>query len=137
MGVMVDTNVWSLALRRLPEQLSPRETEYVAELATLLGRDDAWLLGAVRQEVLSGIRSEVAFRRIRRQLQGAFPVRTEPHDYERAAEVSNTLRAGGVASSPVDALLCAVAERVTVPVFTLDQDFERYSSLLGLDLHQP
>lgn len=137
MGVMVDTNVWSLALRRLPHQLSPAESEQVNELARLLGRDDAWLLGAVRQEVLSGIRSEIAFRRIRRQLQGAFPVPTEPSDYERAAEISNTSRAGGIASSPVDALLCAVAERVAVPIFTLDGDFERYSSVLGLPLHRP
>lgn len=134
---MVDTNIWSLALRRLPEQLSESERQSVSELANLLSRDDAWLLGAVRQEVLSGIRSEIAFRRIRRQLQGAFPVPTEPSDYERAAEVSNTLRAGGVASSPVDALLCAVAERVAVPVFTLDRDFERYASILGLELHRP
>ncbi len=120
-----------------------RDRQSVADRAVRLSLRDmlvareALIIGPVRQEVLTGLRDPNRFDRVREGLRGVDDVALTSYDYERAAEISNTLRAGGVASSPVDALLCAVAERVSVPVFTLDRDFERYASALGLELHRP
>ncbi len=133
--VIVDSNVWSVFFRRDRQATDDRAVRL--SLRDMLVAREALIIGPVRQEVLTGLRDPDRFLRVREGLRGVEDVPLISYDYERAAEVSNTLRAGGVASSPVDALLCAVAERVAVPVFTLDQDFERYSSLLGLDLHQP
>ena len=133
--VIVDSNVWSVFFRRDRQTTADRAVRL--SLRDMLVSREALIIGPVRQEVLTGLRDPDRFLRVREGLRGVEDVPLISYDYERAAEISNTLRAGGVASSPVDALLCAVAERVAVPVFTLDQDFARYSSLLGLELHQP
>ena len=51
MKIIVDTCVWSLALRR-KESLEP---EYVNKLKELIKEVRAQLIGPVRQELLSGI----------------------------------------------------------------------------------
>lgn len=76
MRVVVDTSVWSLALRRnTPSQAMP----VVNQLRDLIVDGRVVLLGAVRQEVLSGIRHIEQFTRLRdsHPLQlafGLFPV---------------------------------------------------------------
>jgi hypothetical protein len=72
MMVLVDTPVWSLALRRKPEQLSPRERQLTETLAELVRAGRVQLLGPVRQELLSGIREEAQVRKLRDYLR-AFP----------------------------------------------------------------
>ena len=52
MSVLVDTSVWSLALRRREASEHPA----VQELRDLIDETRAHLIGEVRQEVLSGIR---------------------------------------------------------------------------------
>jgi predicted nucleic acid-binding protein len=61
MNVLVDTSVWSLALRRN----SPRGTAAEMELAELIREGRVLMLGAIRQELLSGIRSNEQFKRLR------------------------------------------------------------------------
>jgi predicted nucleic acid-binding protein len=133
--VVVDSTVWSVFFRR--DRQSSGDRAIRLALRDMLVAREALMIGPVRQEVLSGLREADRFRRVREGLRGVDDLPLIRYDYERAAEISNTLRAGGVASSPVDALLCAVAERVAVPIFTLDQDFQRYSNVLGLPLHSP
>lgn len=50
MNVLVDTSVWSLALRRAPRNLSSAEKAIVAEVAGLIDEGGAKLIGLVRQE---------------------------------------------------------------------------------------
>jgi predicted nucleic acid-binding protein len=133
--VIVDSNVWSVFFRRDRQAADDRVVRL--SLRDMLVAREALIIGPVRQEVLTGLRDPDRFLRVREGLRGVEDVTLISYDYERAAEISNVLRAGGVASTPVDALLCAVAERVTVPIFTLDQDFERYSTVLGIELHRP
>jgi predicted nucleic acid-binding protein len=33
-------------------------------------------------------------------------------------------------------LICAVAERLEAPIFTLDRDFEHYRDILGTELYE-
>lgn len=130
MKVIVDTSVWSLALRkRTPAHAT------AGELRRLVTQGRVAMLGPVRQELLSGLRDTSVFRCLRDHLR-AFP--DEPldrEDYERAAEHFNTCRAAGVQGSNTDFLLCAVAERRAFRVLTTDADFKRYAALLPVRLH--
>ena len=134
MRVLVDTTVWCLALRRPASKLSPEEVSVRDAWAELVDDDRVLVLGVVRQEVLSGIRDRQQFDKLRDALR-AFPdVVIEQDDHERAAELFNMFRSHGVQSSVVDALLCAVARRLDVAIFTLDADFPRYAGLCPLTL---
>lgn len=132
MKVLIDTSVWSLALRRR----APVHAA-VDELRRLVVQGRAGIVGPVRQELLSGIRDRVAFERLRDHLR-AFP--DEPItsvDYERAAGCLNICRAKGIQGSNTDFLLCAVAERLRLPIFTTDDDFLAFSRVLPVRLHRP
>jgi predicted nucleic acid-binding protein len=136
MMVLVDTPVWSLALRRSPTDLSPRQRSVRKALEELISEGRVVLLGAIRQELLSGIREDSQYQRLRNSLR-AFPnVDLIAEDYEEAARISNLCRTGGIAGSPVDFLICAVALRREWSIFTLDQDFARYSRHIPLRLFQ-
>lgn len=137
MRVLLDTPIWSFALRRRRRALSPGELRLVGEWATLIRHRRVVMVGPVRQELLSGVRDPGAFERLRDRLR-AFP--DEPlttEDYERAAYSHNRCRASGIAGSAVDFLLCAVALRLGTPVFTTDLDFVTYARVLPLALHRP
>lgn len=64
MKSLVDTAVWSLALRRRTGDLSPGERRIVFEWRELVKKGRAALIGSIRQEVLSGIRRESDFGRL-------------------------------------------------------------------------
>src|SRR5262245_36162992 len=98
----------------------------VTALAGLIQDGRALLLGAVRQELLSGVRSHDQFDSLRERLR-AFPdIELEMADYEEAAAFSNKCRTGGVQGSSIDFLICAVAVRRQAQVLTTDKDFEHY-----------
>ncbi len=135
MMVLVDTPVWSLALRREPEQLSPGERRLTETLAELVREGRVELLGPVRQELLSGIREDVQFRKLREYLR-AFPeTPLDAKDYEEAAGMNNRCRARGIAGSAIDFLICAAAHRRGWTILTTDRDFQSYGSVLGLRLY--
>ncbi len=135
MMVLVDTPVWSLALRRRPENLSSPERQLTEALAELIREGRVQLLGPIRQELLSGLREEAQFRKLRDYLR-AFPENPlELSDYEDAARMNNRCRARGIAGSAVDFLICAAALRRGWTIFTTDQDFQNYASVLALRLH--
>jgi predicted nucleic acid-binding protein len=137
MTVLVDTSVWSLALRRRSRGLSAEEELVRDELAELIREGRAHMIGPVRQEVLSGIRSRNQYERLRQDLRAFEDPRLGVEDYEEAALASNHCRAAGVSGSPVDFLICSVALRRNWPVFTMDSDFARYARHLPLRLHRP
>jgi predicted nucleic acid-binding protein len=134
MNVLVDTTVWSLALRRKPVDRNREEGTIVQLLAGLVGRGDAQMIGVVRQELLSGIREETQFLRLRKALRFYDDTTLETEDHEEAARMSNTCRRRGIAGSSIDFLLCAVAARRRWMIFTTDPDFKRYARVLDLHL---
>ena len=132
--ILVDTPVWSLALRRKAKDLSPAERRTIQVLHRIVDEGRAELLGPVRQELLSGLREESQLRRLRDYLR-AFPdAPVGTQDYEEAARASNQCRRAGIATSPVDMLLCAVAIDHDWEIFTTDRDFSRYRSTLKIRL---
>jgi predicted nucleic acid-binding protein len=133
--VLVDTSVWSLALRRKQTDLSPAEQALREALRELVREGRAQVVGPVRQELLSGIRQEDGFRKLRDYLRAFDDPQLQVEDYEEAARMNNACRARGIAGSPVDFLICAVALLRNWQVFTTDRDFVRYSKVLPLRLY--
>jgi predicted nucleic acid-binding protein len=132
--VLVDTPVWSLALRRRAVDLGPQERLLTQTLYELVREGRVQLLGATRQEVLSGIRDESQFRRIRDDLRAFADVSLGMRDYEEAAEMSNKCRGAGLAGTSVDMLICAVALHNGWQIFSTDRDFTHYAAVLPIQL---
>lgn len=134
MKVLVDTSVWSLALRR-SRRAPPRAEPLVDELRSLIQEGRVAMIGPIRQEVLSGVRTAEAFEQLRAHLEPFADEPLETADFERAAEHFNTCRTKGIQGSNTDFLICAVAERRSLPIFTTDADFARFAKLLPIELH--
>lgn len=137
MIVLVDSSAWSLFYRRSRAALDADGQAMRREVQELIGRGDALLLDVVRQELLTGILHLEQFSILRDRLRGLVRVAASAADHERAAQFASEAIAAGVQGSPVDFLICAVAERVGVPILTLDRDFARYAALLPIRLHEP
>lgn len=129
MKVIVDTSIWSLALRR-----QPKNNDSIANrLQDLIADGRVILLGAVRQEILSGIKHQEQFEKLRDYLQ-AFPnLLLDAKDYELAAEYFNICRRHGIQGANTDFLICATANRRNHQIFTTDKDFIEFSQYLPIN----
>jgi len=136
MMVLVDTSVWSLALRRKQADLSPEEQDLKTALQELVQDGRAQIVGPVRQELLSGIRAEGSFHKVRDALRAFDEPQLQIQDYEEAARISNICRVRGIAGSAIDFLICAISQLRNWEVFTTDRDFIRYSKVLPLRLYR-
>ena len=132
MKVIVDTCVWSLALRRIKGGASAA----TGELQSLILDNRVQMLGPIRQEILSGIKTSSQFERVRRHLASFpdFPLLSG--DYETAASFFNICRRRGVQGSNTDFLVCAAAVRGEFVIFTLDSDFRNFSRHIPISLHE-
>lgn len=128
MKVIVDTSVWSLALRR-----QPKTNELIVNrLRDLIADGRVILLGAVRQEILSGIKHQEQFEKLRDRLR-AFPnLSLDAEDYELAADYFNICRRNGIQGANTDFLICATANRRNYEIFTTDKDFIDFSQYLPI-----
>ncbi len=137
MMTLVDTSVWSLALRRKPQDLSAAERLVVTELTEVIQEGRARIIGPVRQEILSEIKAAAQYETLRVTLR-AFddgPVGTS--DYEAAAKASNACRSRGIGVSIIDILICQVVLARQRSIFTTDPDFKNYARVLPIKLHTP
>lgn len=131
MSVIIDTVIWSLALRRnAPAQNSGA----ISQLQGLIRNNQVRILGAIRQEILSGLRTAEQYKRLRDALR-AFPDTVlVSEDYELAAEFFNTCRQRGVQGSNTDFLICAVAHRRHDQILTADRDFQNFQAHIPVNL---
>ncbi len=132
MKVLVDTSVWSLALRRKKSA----NMDITNELKNLIDDSRAQLIGPIRQELLSGIKSSSQFNKLKMYL-SAFPdLNLNEETYEVAAEFYNESREKGIQSSNTDFLICAVSYIFDLPIFTTDKDFLLYKKHLPIKLYE-
>ncbi|UCG65353.1 MAG: PIN domain-containing protein [Deltaproteobacteria bacterium] len=133
MKVIVDTSIWSLALGRGKQSAFPS----VQELRNLIQDHRVQMIGPIRQEILSGIRSESQFKKLQKHLESFpdLPILTE--DYVTAATFFNLCRSKGVQGSNTDFLICSVAIRNRFSIYSTDKDFELFSRHLPILLHRP
>ena len=133
MIALVDTSVWSLALRR--RQIQPSRES--AELAELIREGRARIIGPVRQELLSGVKGTAQFENLRQHLRGFPDTDLETADYELAADYSNRCRSRGIQGYGIDFLICAVAMRRQFAIFTMDGDLASFLKVIPVHLHVP
>jgi len=128
MKVIVDTSVWSEVLRR------PRgdRTGLHDEMEELIREGRVVMLGPIRQELLSGLRNDQQFRRLRDGLRSFPDHRLEVGDFEEAAVCFNRCRAKGLQGSNTDFLICSVGIRNGFEVFTFGRDFDGFGRVLAL-----
>src|ERR1700722_5614633 len=137
MNVLIDTSVWSLALRRKHESLGVNEQSLVRELSELIREGRAKVIGLVRQELLSGIKSNEQYEKLRLYLRAFRDEPIDTSDYGEAAKAGNRCRAKGIVVSIVDVLLCAVTVRRDWSIFTTDPDFSHHARVLPLLMPKP
>lgn len=110
MSILADTSVWSLALRRKKSaQLSQEEIRLTTLLAEAIHDGSIVMIGPIRQELLSGIKEEAQFRKLKDALETYQDEPLESRDYEEAARLYNVCRRHGIECGPFDILVCAVA----------------------------
>jgi len=133
MKVLIDTSVWSMALRKIPESADDINT--VSKLTQIIKDSRAAIFGAIRQELLSGIASEKKFELLKEKMRAFEDLNITTEIYELAAEFSNRCRSNGIQGSHTDFLICAVSAHFDIPIFTLDKDFINYSRFIELKLY--
>ena len=132
MKIIVDTCVWSYALRRG----APDKPEVVKELTELIKEVRVQFIGPIRQEILSGIRYKKHFDQLKSYL-SAFPdLLLESQDFEKAAEYFNTCRRKGIQGSNTDFLICAIANNYNFEIFSTDRDFKKFEENLPIKLYK-
>ncbi|HKE26116.1 MAG TPA: PIN domain-containing protein [Bryobacteraceae bacterium] len=121
MKLLVDTSVWSLALRRRDAAcLSPDEQKLKAELTQAIQDGRVAMIGLIRQELLSGIKEQAQFAKIKSALAPFVDERIDTADHEHAARLYNECGSQGFEVGPVDMLICAVAMRRNWQVLSND-----------------
>ena len=132
MSVLVDTCVWSQALRRR----KPKPDRWAATLAGLIKEGRASIIGPIRQEILSGIREPTHYLKLRDTLRNFPDQALRSADYERAAEMLNLCRRKGIQGSNTDFLICAYAEHHELKILTMDKDFDAFAAVFPIRLAQ-
>ena len=129
MKVLVDTCIWSSALRR-----KNPDRELIEKLNDLISDSRVSITGPIRQEILSDISSAKQFHKLKKILSSFEDIPLNTEHFEKAAEFSNICRNKGVQGSTIDFLICAVAHLESLKIFTTDSDFENYSKFLPIEL---
>ena len=131
MKYIVDTSVWSQALRREHR----KETEEVYKLNTLLNEGErVYLLGVILQEILQGVKHSEQFKKIKEAL-SFFPIiEATCEDHIHAAELYNHCRSKGIQASTIDFLISAIAIRNECHLLTADRDFQHIAKHTKLKL---
>lgn len=120
MTLLVDTSVWSLALRR---DGTAEAKEVIALRVALDGADSVVTTGLVLQELLQGFSGPKAKEAIIERF-GALPlIQPDRQDHVAAAEVRNACRRGGVQIGTIDALLVQLCGRYEMTLLSSDKDF--------------
>ena len=132
MKVLVDTPIWSYALR----SNNKKYQNEINSLASLIHNQRAIIIGPIRQEILSGYSDIKKFRMIKEKLSHFENAPILDADYEIAAEFSNKCRKKGIQGSHIDFLICAVANRIDSPIFTNDNDFDNYGKIIPIKLFE-
>jgi predicted nucleic acid-binding protein len=124
MTFLVDTSVWSLALRR---DAPSREPEVAALTVALAGAEDVVTTGLVLQELLQGFAGPKAASAIVDRFSALALIHPDREDHIAAAELRNQCRRAGVQVGTIDALIAQLCIRNDLTLLTTDQDF-RYAA---------
>ena len=130
MNVLVDTSVWSLALRRD----APPDLPEVRELQRLLDEGVACCTGLVLQELLQGFSKPKANKRIISYFSALPLLVPDRDDHIQAAGLRNQCRRKGIQAGTIDALLAQLCMRYELTMLTTDRDFHHIAAVVPLSV---
>jgi predicted nucleic acid-binding protein len=120
MNILVDTSVWSLALRRD----TPSSRPEVSVLGQCLeGGDSIYTTGLVLQELLQGFQGPKQRNLILTKFSVLPSVMPTWKDYVDAADLRNKCRRQGLQIGTIDALLAQLCINNDLLMLTTDEDF--------------
>ena len=120
MTLLVDTSVWSLALRRDAVSAAPQVR---ALRDALEGEEIVVTTGLVLQELLQGFAGPRGRRDIIERFAALPLLGPDRQDHIDAAELRNRCRRAGVQLGTIDALLAQLCIRHDLSLLTTDNDF--------------
>lgn len=120
MSLLVDTSVWSLALRRDASRVEPQVQALTEALA---GAEVVVTTGLVLQELLQGFSGPKAAAAIVERFSALALIQPDRDDHIAAAAFRNKCRRAGVQLGTVDALIAQLCIRHELTLLTTDQDF--------------
>ena len=134
MTSLVDTSVWSLALRRD----APSGVAEVVALIRAIERGDALLTtGLILQELLQGFSGPKARELILEHFAALPLVVPDRDDHVAAADLRNACRRSGLQVGTIDALLAQLCIHHELTLLSTDRDFVVLATLSPLKLWQP
>jgi len=131
MTLLVDTSVWSLALRRDAAANAP---EVRALREALAGADAVVTTGLVLQELLQGFNKPRAAAAIVDRFRALPIISPDRTDHIAAAEIRHTCRRAGVQVGTIDALLVQLCSRHDLTLLSTDKDFAHAARHVPLKL---
>ncbi len=120
MRVIVDTSIWSLALRRRGNVQYP-EVEFLRSL--IENGEDIFLIGVILQEILQGIKMSQDFEKLKEYLEPFPLLEISRADYIYAAQLKNQVSQKGIQIGTIDALIATASIMNDCYLFTSDKDF--------------
>jgi len=133
-SLLVDTSVWSLALRR---DEPPDAPEVKALSRVLEGGEIVVTTGLILQELLQGFAGPRARKDIVERFAALPLLVPDRQDHIDAADLRNRCRRAGAQIGTIDALLAQLCVRHELTLLTMDRDFAGISSHCPLKLWQP
>ena len=129
MKVLVDTCIWSKALRR-----KTSDSVITKRLSDLIFDGRVTIIGPIRQEILSGVVHKSQFEKLKNQLSAFEDIPLQTEHFIKAAEFNNLCRSNGVQGSAIDYLICSVSYMNNLEIYSNDNDFIFYSKYLPIKL---
>jgi predicted nucleic acid-binding protein len=123
--LLVDTSVWSLALRRDAKTSS---AEVDALRSALEGGDSVVTTGLVLQELLQGFSGPRDGRQVIERFSALPLLSPDRQDHIDAAELRNRCRRAGTQVGTIDAILAQLCMRHDLTLLTTDKDFVRVAA---------
>jgi predicted nucleic acid-binding protein len=128
-SVLVDTSVWSEALRRKNKDIDSSDS-FLYDLIS--NEEEIFLIGPIIQEILSGIKDNKLFDQIKNHLEFFGYIELSKEDYVNAAELRNELSKKGIAVSSIDSQIATMAITKNLYLATYDKDFKHISKYKNL-----
>jgi len=126
-GIIVDTCVWIEFFRK-------RESDFTLHLSGLLRERRVRMVGMVLAEILQRIKVPKEANLVRQSLERLPYLEMTRNVWEKAGEISASLRTKGITIPLSDLIIAALALSEGQQIFTIDPHFKE---VRGLRLHNP
>lgn len=133
MNLLVDTSVWSLALRR---DRPSDSAEVVLLIRTIESGEPLSTTGLILQELLQGFAGPKSRDQIVERFSALPLIVPDRDDHIQAAELKNVCRRKGVQIGTIDALLAQLCIRHDLTMLTTDEDFRHLAKHTALRVWQ-